>query len=177
MTVDKVKSRRLEKLNNAKKLAFLEAKYSSAIRITNELIKNNKNDQDALRLKGNILDLRGAVKLENVDSEKQIQEFEQAKKCYEHVLRINKKNILAYIDLGDYWNHRKNFKEALTCYDKAISFLKKGCYYMSLEDEIEETYYSKFYLLNDIGKKDEASKCISEMRSLLEEKGDGDGKR
>ncbi|MBT5470004.1 MAG: hypothetical protein HOK41_05330 [Nitrospina sp.] len=155
------KKNRLKKLEEAKELALI-AEYDSAFEILDYLLKSDENDLDALRSKGNKLEMK-ALRMQNDISDEEVQVFfDEALKCYEKISKIDPDNILNLIDLGDHWSNKENFDIALPFYEKAIELLKKGEFTISHKDECEEAFFGKSELLREMGKEKEADQCKKE---------------
>jgi tetratricopeptide (TPR) repeat protein len=138
-------------LERAKNLSIVERQYDKALEIISKLLESDRKDIDALRLKGNILDLMGSDPIQDVtETSGAMDNFEKARECYEEILRIDPQNTLALIDMGDYWEQMGDYEIALKFYDKAIELLKKGHFYISYEDEMEEAFSSRSELIKII---------------------------
>lgn len=157
----------IEQLEKAKTLAIIHRQYNKALKIVNYLLKLKSSDIDALRLKGNILDLQtlDLMRDQSVIST-DAQNFDHARICYEKILKLDPGNIVALIDMGDYWERRENYEIALEYYNKAIERLRNGHFYNSFEDECEEAFWSKAELLKNIGRVEEASFCVADGLQL-----------
>ena len=138
---------RISLLEDAKFLALFDKKYDEAIFLVDRLLSERDNDIDALRLKGNILDLKALDISLPTDLETNKGFFSEAKKCYEKILEIDQNNALAMIDLGDYWAREDNYSVALKWYDNAIHVLENGIYHSSLEEEMEEAVCKRSELI------------------------------
>ncbi len=71
----------------------------------------------------------------------------------------------ALVDLGDYWERRRNFDSALELYDKAIALLR-GKICGECPDELEYAYHVKICLLEETGRPEEAERCLREALRL-----------
>jgi tetratricopeptide (TPR) repeat protein len=157
------------RLEEARKYAVEEEEYNMALSIIENFLYDHPNDLDALRLKGNILELKAYDMEELGDSFSQEQFnklIELSRECYETLLSKDPNFVVAYIDLGDYWNHKGNHDLALKNYDRAIALLKEGIYYSSREEEFEEVYWAKSELLREIGAINESRQCRLEGLKL-----------
>ena len=151
-----MKTKRINLLEKAKYLATIQGQYDDAISIVNKLLCINNEDIDALRLKGNILELRSfAIKQKNCTNDI----LDDPKIYYYKILQLDSDNTLALIDLGDYWQVKGKLELVLKFYNKAIDLLKKGHFYLSHKDEIEEAYWGKSEVLMKMNEKDESLKC------------------
>lgn len=157
---------RLLLLNDAKLLALAE-KYEEALKVVNQLLTIRPNDLDGLRLKGNLLELEVyAERQEFADSEKQAQ-LTMAQQCYEHILKIDPNQVLALIDLGDYWQNQSFLAESLNHYNQALNLLKQNLFYLSLEDELIESFRGKQEVLQILGKISDLRRCQEEEQAIL----------
>lgn len=133
-----------ESLEQAKRLS-LAGEYHEAHHIVDELLNDNPDNLDVLRLKGNILDLEYASK-EDVS-------LPPSRYYYEKILTIDSENTLALIDLGDYWLNAEAYEKSLHYYDKAISLLEHDKFCLSKADELEEARNGKSEALRQLAEK------------------------
>lgn len=152
-------------LEKAKEFALTE-EYDSAFEILDSMLQADENDLDALRSKGNKLELKAfrieALKEELATSKDSKYYLDEALKCYEKIFKFDPDNILNLIDLADHWSGKEKFEISLSYYDKAIKLLKGGAYTICHKDECEEAFYGKSELLRDMGKEEEANQCKKE---------------
>lgn len=160
------KKQRMMLLEKARYMATITGQYSEAIEVVNTLFAVNGEDIDALKLKGNILDLSALGLIKDNMLREGRQQFEEARTYYEQILKLDTNNIPALVDMGDYWRRSEKPEMALAYYGKAINLLKQGFYYISRNDEIEEAFYAKSELLRAIGKNAEAEECRIEGLQL-----------
>lgn len=153
-------------LEHARSLA-LEQNYDEALSLVEAMLSVASDDLDALRLKGNILDLEISDENQFLTNEEKSGKLEAAKKCYERVLALSPHNVLALIDLADYWKHQGEFDQSLSYYDRAIDLLKHNHAYLALRDELEEAFEGKFDLLYQFNREAEAAECREEARRLI----------
>jgi tetratricopeptide (TPR) repeat protein len=139
---------RIKLLQQAKDIASLEHDCEKALKKVDLVLESNPSDIDGLILRGNILDL--------------CQNFNESLKCYERALKIDKNNVRALIDMGDWHSNKDDFKKALSFYEIALSLLKKGVYYLSREEELQEVYLNKTLLLKDQGMVNEAIETVQD---------------
>jgi len=161
---------RLLLLNKAKFLALAE-NYEEALKIVNQLLMIQPNDLDGLRLKGNLLELeiyadQYADQRKFTDLEKQTQ-LTLAQQCYEQILKIDPNQVLALIDLGDHWQNQSSFVESLNYYNQALNLLKQNRFYLSLEDELIESFRGKQEILRTLGKISDLRRCQEEEQAIL----------
>jgi tetratricopeptide (TPR) repeat protein len=157
---------RIKTLSEAKNMAFLEKDYDSSISILDEWLNSNKDDVDALRLKGNILDLKALDLMQ--DGIEDISLFELARNCYEKILIIKPNSPLAYVDLAEYWLRNGCAKEALTLCNKSIELLENGYSSVCMNDEIEEAYNCKIDILNKLARTKEALSVAAKLQAKSE---------
>ncbi len=160
-----MQNNRLFLLNKAKFLT-MEGKYKKALKFIDKLLITNPNDVDALRLKGNVLSVKITDENYSFCEKKRKLVLCSIQKCHERILKFDPNNMLALIDLGDYWRNESCFDKSLQYYNKAISLLKEGHFYLSLEDELIEAFYGKKELLKNINEKSELLKCQEEETIL-----------
>lgn len=139
---------RIACLQRGKAIATLEHDYEKALKEVATVLKDNPLDIDALILRGNILDLS--------------ERFEASRSCYDAVLRQDGNNTRALIDMGDWFSRQGRVKKALSSYDRALTLLKNGVFYLSRSEELEEAYLDKILLLREAGRLDEAQQTVNQ---------------
>jgi tetratricopeptide (TPR) repeat protein len=157
---------RLFLLNESKFLA-MEGRYKEALEMVNQLILTISDDLDGLRLKGNILELEVYAENSEVSDDDRKAKLAIVQKCYERILELDSNNILALIDLGDYWQNQSHFDKSLDYYDKAIYLLKEKRFYLSLKDEFVEAFRGKKEVLQKMNKESELNICQKEEKAIL----------
>ena len=80
-------------------------------------MRQNPDDLNALRLKGNVLDLGASDEEADFDHEQRAKMLEMALECYERILALAPHNALALIDLADFWKNQDRYDESLGYYD------------------------------------------------------------
>ncbi len=159
---------RLDQLENAQYLATIEKNYTDALEIVDALLHEDPDDVDALRLKGNILDLKSLdQKTENPASSSYEKYQEKARCCYAAILKISPNNTVAHIDLGDYWSRKEEYGKAVLYYNKAIELLNKGHFFCDREEELKEALISKAELLKEVGDSEGYDKCLQDLKKWL----------
>lgn len=164
-----ISRQRTQKLERAKELA-LEGSYEPALQIIDDLLGDNRLDIDALRLKGNVLDLEVVHQTELLSNSEKAHKIELAKQCYEEALNISPNNVLALIDIADFWREQQQCAKALQYYDQALELLKHGQAYLSLEDELEEAYAGKLETLRILGDERAVAACEEEAGAWKKKK-------
>lgn len=105
------------------------------------------NDLDLLLLKGHILG--------------SIHKFDQALNVYRKVLRVDRDNAPALIDLGGYFsNIKRNYRKALWYYARALRLVESGRFHLDEEDEFIDACTEKAGALLALKRPIEALKCI-----------------
>ena len=51
--------------------------------------------------------------------------YEEALSCYQKILSLDPKDVEAMVDIGDYWERKESYAEALRWYDRAIAVYKE----------------------------------------------------
>lgn len=148
------KYERIQLLEKIRKLT-LAGEYDQALSDVDKVLANNPEDQDALGLKGNIMEL--------------MQRDDEARMYYEKVLELNPTNVQAWVDLGDNYSNNQNISKALEYYDGACSLIKQGVIYAARLNEVEQAYFAKASLLKTVGKLQEAIDCAQEGLRLAPE--------
>lgn len=165
MSVSKATSeQRTQKLERAKELA-LDGSFESALEIIDDLLGDNHLDVDALRLKGNVLDLEVVHQTTLLNNAEKADKIELAKQCYEEALNISPNNVLALVDIADFWREQQQYDKALQYYDQALELLQHGQAYLSLEDELEEALSGKLETLRILGDDKRIAICEEEGRA------------
>ncbi|MBI4356065.1 MAG: tetratricopeptide repeat protein [Candidatus Omnitrophica bacterium] len=145
------RSQRIKLLEKVRSLT-LAGEYDEALEDVTLALSNNPEDEDALALKGNILEL--------------IEHYAEARACYEKVLELNPNNTQAWIDLGDHYTNKEENDKALQYYDGAINLIGRGIIYVSKTHEVEQAYFGKASLLKAAGRLTEALVCAQEGLQL-----------
>ena len=102
----------------------LQGYYDSALELLEDLLKENSLDVGALRLKGNLLELKEMDRLEH-DGKKLVSstDYLAARECYEKILDVEPGYVKAYIDLGDHYRNLDANDKALEYYREAVRVL------------------------------------------------------
>lgn len=132
------REQRLQQLEQARALA-MECSYDAALDLVEELLLKYPDDMEGLRLKGNILeqkalDLNEYIKAKLTKSP----EYLLARECYEQVLRVDPRNTVALIDLGDHYKNLDAYDKAFAFYEQAVDLLRSGESRLGRADELEE---------------------------------------
>jgi len=168
MATDQNKYKQLRhRLENIKDTVIRTRNYNKAIRELNSIIDLYPSNIDVLRLKGNILDLKASeISYASCDDAGDVF-YDEALSCYDKILSLEPDNTVARIDRAGYWLRKKKYDLALNDCDSAINVLKKGNYFLSLIDELEEAYSCKIEILEELGKENDALTAKTEMQNQL----------
>jgi tetratricopeptide (TPR) repeat protein len=131
-------------LLEAAKSEALAGRRQEALRIVNSILVGAPDTLDALRFKGNVIEL-DVFDEERNSSEKFVRSdrIQEAATCYERILAIDPSNVLALVDLGTHWKNRGDFHKALDYFDRALLLLKGGSFGQSWQDEFDEAMNGK----------------------------------
>jgi len=142
----------------------LSGEYNEALSVLDRLIEIYPKYIGAILYKGNLLDLWGlSGAADEAESENL---FESARVCYEQALEMDLDCIPAYIDLGDYWERKGEYENAMNSLDTAIQLLEDSKGWASREDEIDDAFSRKASILRELGREDEAVFCLAAGRRL-----------
>ena len=113
--------------------------YEKALITLNQFLEENPTETEALRLKGNILEL-GALDGAQYHSKKllRLPDYVHAQECYEKILDIDAHNTLALIDLGDHYKNLGAYDKAVSYLARAASLLDAGEFRLGVKEEAQE---------------------------------------
>jgi len=145
----------------------LAGRWKEALRIVDSVLLTSPNDLDALRLKGNVIELE-IFDEERESRQKFVQSgrIQEAADCYEKILAIEPSNLLALVDLGTHWKNRGVFQRALSYYERALALLKAGAYGQSWDDEMEEMMNGQIEIARELGDEKTAVDLTERFRSV-----------
>lgn len=132
------RSKRINTLESARRLS-LGGSYEAALQEIDQLLETGRADLEALRLKGNILELKALDA--NEQSSKKLMtsaDYLEARKCYEEILVKDPSNTMALTDLGDHFKNLGAYDKAFDYYAQAWNFLKRSEGQAAWLDEVEE---------------------------------------
>ena len=130
--------RRTEQLKEAWDLG-IQGHYHAALEVLNDLLKEKPMDVGALRLKGNLLELKEMDLLEN--SGKKLMssnDYRAARRCYERILEVDPDNVKARIDLGDHYRNLGANDKALEYYGAAARVLQQSHSAPTWKEDVEQ---------------------------------------
>jgi tetratricopeptide (TPR) repeat protein len=104
----------------------IQGYYEAALALLDSLLKENSSDVRALRLKGNLLELKEMDRQE-YGGKKLVSstDYLAARGCYEKILEVEPGYVKAYIDLGDHYRNLDANDKALEYYRKAVRVLEQ----------------------------------------------------
>jgi Flp pilus assembly protein TadD len=156
-----------EQLLQIKSLA-MRGEYGIALACLEGLLQEDPRNVDALRLKGNVIEL-AAYSEDYRPGEQggQAPRVEEAESCYREILRLDPANVLAMIDLGDHHCNLGNFDLADSMYDKAIDCLLNGHYCLDFSDEAISAYDGKIDIARTRGGSDQTIVELEQAQAAL----------
>lgn len=129
---------RFDRLTEAQTIG-LQGYYDAAFEILEDLLRKNPADIAALRLKGNLLELK-AMELLEINRKKftTSADYLAARRCYERILEIDRENVKAHIDLGDHYGNLDANDKALEYYREAVRLLQQAPQDETWKEDVEE---------------------------------------
>ena len=113
--------------------------YGQSLSKLEQLLTERPTVTEALRLKGNILELR-ALDFAQYRTEKLLRsrDYIDARTCYEKILELDPTNTLALADLGDHFKNLKALDKAVSYFTRAVELLKAGESRLEWREEVQE---------------------------------------
>jgi tetratricopeptide (TPR) repeat protein len=129
---------RVDRLTEAQTLG-LQGYYDAAFEILDDFLGKSSADVAALRLKGNLLELK-AMELLEISRKKLTTsaEYLAARGCYEKILDVEPGYVKAYIDLGDHYRNLDANDKALEYYREAVRVLQQRPKDEDWKEDVEE---------------------------------------
>jgi len=155
----------VSEIEKARKLG-LARQYDAALRVLGTILLREPHDVDALRLKGNLLDLQAADQELPQSSQNRRLQVERARQCYMRVLEIDRHDGQAMKDLGDSWLE-EDPESAAEYYARAAAEFDTGVASASTRDELIEAMEGHIDALERLGRNEEgalARKRLEELR-------------
>jgi tetratricopeptide (TPR) repeat protein len=138
------KSQQQTDINRSKRLEEawglgIQGYYDAALELLEDLLKENSLDVRALRLKGNVLELKEMDRLE-YGGKKLVSsaDYLAARECYEKILDLEPGYVKAYIDLGDHYRNLDANDKALEYYREAVRVLEQPPRDETWKEDVEE---------------------------------------
>ena len=133
-------TRRAKRLEEAWGLG-IQGYYDAALEILEGLLEENPLDLGALRLKGNLLELKEMDRLECSDKKLVSSiDYLTARGCYERILEVDPGNARAHIDLGDHYRNLDANDKALEYYREAVRVLRQTPRDEAWKENVEELH-------------------------------------
>ena len=117
----------------------LQGEYDAALKLIGALLTESSSDLVALRMKGNLLELK-TLDLMEYSSKKLMssRDYLAARDCYMQILKFDPQNISALIDLGDHYKNLDAYDKAFSFYEQAIDLLRSDRRGKSRTEELDE---------------------------------------
>lgn len=106
------------------RMASLEGDYERALAIVDSILAGQPNDIEALRLKGNTIDLKILACMRPVGIESRESEIVTARECYEKILAQDPHDYPALLDLADHCRNFGRKPEAQEQYKRLVDLLR-----------------------------------------------------
>jgi tetratricopeptide (TPR) repeat protein len=164
-----------ERLDDSRFLA-MSCEYVAALNSIDVIIGDYPDSLEALRLKGNVLEQKALD--ENERSPRRLaigRDYLAALECYEQILRMDPRNTVALIDLGDHYKYVDAFHQAFKCYSDAIRLLEAGEERIGAEAELRELLDTCDELLRYPSARETAQLLMERCHALLEARRPPDG--
>jgi len=119
----------------------IEGHYGAALDILRGLLGENSLDLVALRMKGNLLELKEMDRLEYCNKKLvSSTDYLTARECYKTILEVDPGNVKAYIDLGDHYGNLDANDKALEYYREAVRVLQLAPKDEAWKEDVEELH-------------------------------------
>lgn len=156
-------SKQLEEIRDT----AISGRYAEALTALEVIIGARPDHIEALRLKGNVLELKALDRAQHrAQKLLRSRDYVTARKCYEEILALAPDNTLALIDLGDHFRNLGAATKALDYYERAIALLSKGRFSWSRKEEIEEVFEHAAELYAELGRDSDRAR-IEQVRRVL----------
>ena len=153
---------RKERLADAQGLC-LQGYYDEALGILRDVLGESPADIGALRLRGNVLELKAMDLFEHSGRKLTTSpDFLAARKCYEKILELEPENSKAKIDLGDHYRNLGAIDKALAYYQQAGAVLQAARVDADWKDDIDELLRA----VSDLAKKEHVAMKAKELESM-----------
>ena len=117
----------------------LQGDYNAALELIDDLLVESPSDLVALRMKGNLLELKTLDLMESGGKKlASSRDYLAARDCYEQVLRLDPRNATALIDLGDHYKNLDAYDKALSYFEQAANVLGEDNSRSSWNEEVQE---------------------------------------
>jgi tetratricopeptide (TPR) repeat protein len=157
-----------ETLEEAQRLA-ITGDYLGAIALINSVLKREPNNVEALRFKGNVIELK-VFHSELNENNKFVRspEILKARVCYEKALLLEPNNPGVLADLGTHWNNLGNTDKAICFFDRVIALLPDLPELSSSGDDFMEALEGKIEILLARGEEvDEVTRLQQQLNAII----------
>jgi tetratricopeptide (TPR) repeat protein len=138
-------------LNNARMLS-IAGDYIEALHLIDSMLRLNPFNVEALRMKGNIIELKVFDSELNYDFEfVNSPEILKARTCYEQALLYEPSHTGILADLGTHWMNLGNSDKALYYFDKVMELLSDHSKLGDCRDDFTEALEGKIEILQQRG--------------------------
>jgi len=139
-----------EELSDARMLT-LTGEYQGALSIVARILQFDPYNIEALRLRGNTLELMMLGSLGPVPAADKATDLDVALNCYEAILKIVPGDTLAMKDLADHYSNYRDKRYALELYAKLIYVLReKAASGVDVGDELRDAIEDSEFLKSEI---------------------------
>jgi tetratricopeptide (TPR) repeat protein len=157
---------RIDVLEQARALS-LEGDYGQALHLLDGLLLKDPRDVDALRLKGNVIELQ-IMEREAGQSTKYVysRQFKEARACYDRILLLQPLHLGALVDLGTHWKNLGDPSKALAYFDKVLDLCEGSS--ATDREPLAEALQGKIEILREQGRMDQALSLEAQLRDIQE---------
>lgn len=106
------------------RMATLSGDYDGALSLIEIFLGQNPDDIDALRLKGNTIELKVLSQMEVSAPASHSTEISNAKACYENILKREPNDLLTLKDIADHYKNFGSKEDAIAYYEKLLKLLR-----------------------------------------------------
>lgn len=155
-----------EILENAQRLA-ITGDYIGALARIDSVLKREPNNVEALRFKGNVIELK-VFDSELNENNKFVRSSEmlKARICYEQALLLVPDNPGVLADLGTHWNNLGNADKAMYFFNRVIALISGLPELSSSCDDFVEALEGKIEILLEKGDTAEVKELQQQLRLL-----------
>jgi len=144
----------------------LQGEYEAALKLIGALLLEHSSDLVALRMKGNLLELK-ALDLTEHSSKKLMssKDYLAARDCYEKILQFDPRNTSALIDLGDHYKNLDAYDKAFSFYEQAVDLLRSGESRIDRKEKLEELLSTCL----DLGREKKTAERAGQLKLVCEQ--------
>ena len=131
--------------------------YRAAYAILDEALAKWPGHVDALRTKGNILDMEAFLEIsEDEDPDPADPRFAEASRLYEEALRQDPNDTLTLVDAAESRARNGDVESSMSAFEHAIHLLKEPSIDIDAVDELVNAHRSRLHVLIDCGRIEDA---------------------